>query len=78
MKISTYTAKYNGSSAIVYEKGSQLNISESIQNRIDSYGDKFEESWMELHDVNDTVWAFQLNKDLNEDERWKNVLPVIR
>ena len=69
MNISTYTPEYNGPSAIVYKKGGLLNVSTSIQNRIESYGDKFEETWMELQDGNDTVWAFQLTKDLSDYER---------
>ena len=69
MNISTYTPEYNGPSAIVYKKGGLLNASKSIQNRIESYGDKFEETWMELQDGNDTVWAFQLTKDLSDYER---------
>ena len=69
MNITTYTPEYNGASAIVYKKGNLPNLSKSIQNRIESYGDKFEESWMELQDGNDTLWAFQLTKKLSDSER---------
>ena len=64
MNITTYTPDYNGPVAIVYKKGDNLSISETLQNRLDAYAAKFEESWMELQDGSTTVWAFQLTKEL--------------
>ena len=69
MNITTYTPDYNGPVAIVYKKGDNLSISETLQNRLDAYAAKFEESWMELQDGSTTVWAFQLTKELEANER---------
>ena len=69
MNITTYTPDYNGPVAIVYKKGDNLSISETLQNRLDAYAAKFEESWMELQDGATTVWAFQLTKELESNER---------
>ena len=69
MNITTYTPDYNGPVAIVYKKGDNLSISKTLQNRLDAYAAKFEESWMELQDGSTTVWAFQLTKELEANER---------
>ena len=74
MNITTYTPDYNGPVAIVYKKGDNLSISETLQNCLDAYAAKFEESWMELQDGATTVWAFQLTKELEANERAENVL----
>ncbi|HCP41056.1 MAG TPA: peptidase M17, partial [Cryomorphaceae bacterium] len=69
MNITTYTPDYNGPVAIVYKKGDKLGISETLQNRLEFIGAKFEESWMELQDGSSTIWAFQLTKELESNER---------
>lgn len=69
MNITSYTPDYNGPVAIVYKKGEALHISETLQSRIDSYGTKFEESWMELQDGSHTTWLYQITKELDDDER---------
>ena len=69
MNITSYTPDYNGPVAIVYKKGEALHISETLQSRMDSYGSKFEEGWMELQDGSQTTWLYQITKDLDENER---------
>ena len=69
MNITTYTPDYNGPVAIVYKKGDNLSISEALQARIEAFGSKFEESWMELQDGSKTIWAFQISKELDTNER---------
>jgi len=69
MNITSYTPDYNGPVAIVYKKGEALHISETLQSRMDAYGSKFEEGWMELQDGSQTKWLYQITKDLDENER---------
>ena len=69
MNITTCTPDYNGPVAIVYKKGGNLDLSEALQARVKSFGEKFEESWMELQDGAQTVWVYQIAKDLDTEER---------
>jgi leucyl aminopeptidase len=71
MKISSYTPDYNGALAIVYTSSVDLSahLNPSNTTRLSTFADKFKEKWMELQDGDRTVWAFQLSKELDSNER---------
>lgn len=71
MKITSYTPDYNGPKAVVYQKPEELDsfLSEDGKARLDRFSDKMSECWFEFASGEHTLWAYQITKELNENDR---------
>ena len=71
MKITTYTSDYNGPRAIVYSDVKEIAgiFSANAMKRMEHFGDKFDEKWMELQQSDSTVWIYKVTKEKPVAER---------
>ena len=71
MKITTYTSDYSGPRAIVYSAVKELSglFSADAVKRMEHFGEKFDEKWMELQEGGGTVWVYKVTKEHARVER---------